>query len=484
MDNTKTQPKIQSFRINGLHGYKNVVLDFAADARIVIAENGMGKTTILSALNAFLSADFSKLQTLSFDSIECKLDSDKDSPVLHKKNLSFQLDPEAEKILRQLSKYSVVNETKIKNVIFQAQIDENYDVTSNRIFHEIYRDSPLSKDQMLEYLQTIQSSMHLNESSELQELIGSIKSITKEINLLYLPTYRRIEVPYKGFSSKMHHPRSLIRRRYQQNPHMQELTELGIQFGLADVENQLTELFYLIQRQSSVEYRAISANIIDDLLEGNFGESNVAQNVPLPKIDSIDRFFSRVKSSRPQKKRFDSLRELYETEEIFDQTYINLRYFLIKLAGVVNRTEKLEANIEEFVDKANSYLTTSSDEKILEYDSDAMRVLVRNSITENEIDLDDLSSGEKQVISLLARLYLYDKKKFVMIDEPELSLSIDWQKRLLPDILNSPSCSQLLAITHSPFIFDNELDPYAGPLNITRTEKRAKIKGKASSDDR
>ena len=100
-----------------------------------------------------------------------------------------------------------------------------------------------------------------------------------------------------------------------------------------------------------------------------------------------------------------------------------------------------------------------------------MKVVVRNSWTGEEVELNDLSSGEKQVISLLARLYLYPEEKIVLIDEPELSLSIDWQKRLLPDLLFSPSCAQLLAITHSPFIFDNELDPYAGPMLIDRNRR-------------
>ena len=45
-----------------------------------------------------------------------------------------------------------------------------------------------------------------------------------------------------------------------------------------------------------------------------------------------------------------------------------------------------------------------------------------------------------------------------MIDEPELSLSIDWQRRLLPDIIRSGNCNMLLAVTHSPFIFENEFD--------------------------
>ena len=47
-----------------------------------------------------------------------------------------------------------------------------------------------------------------------------------------------------------------------------------------------------------------------------------------------------------------------------------------------------------------------------------------------------------------------------MIDEPELSLSVPWQKRFLVDIHNANFCEGIVAVTHSPFIFENELEPY------------------------
>ena len=82
------------------------------------------------------------------------------------------------------------------------------------------------------------------------------------------------------------------------------------------------------------------------------------------------------------------------------------------------------------------------------------------------IPLDSLSSGEKQMISLFARLYLYPKKKILLIDEPELSLSLDWQRKILVDIVSAQSCQQIIAITHSPFVFDNALEPFATPLKL------------------
>jgi hypothetical protein len=52
----------------------------------------------------------------------------------------------------------------------------------------------------------------------------------------------------------------------------------------------------------------------------------------------------------------------------------------------------------------------------------------------------------------------------VLIDEPELSLSVPWQKRFLVDIINGDFCAGLVAVTHSPFIYDNKLKPYAHSL--------------------
>ena len=160
-------------------------------------------------------------------------------------------------------------------------------------------------------------------------------------------------------------------------------------------------------------------------------------------------------------------------QEIESGDQLTLRYFLSKLNAVVEQTKQLESSVETFVEKVNVYLKMSSDEKTLTYDSNNMKVLVSNAFTRDGIDLDDLSSGEKQVISLFSHLYLHGGLKIVLMDEPELSLSMDWQKRLLPDVVNAPSCLQLLAITHSPYIFENELDPYAGPLKVERTNKES-----------
>ena len=66
------------------------------------------------------------------------------------------------------------------------------------------------------------------------------------------------------------------------------------------------------------------------------------------------------------------------------------------------------------------------------------------------------------MLSIFSKLYLEQKEKcIILFDEPELSLSMKWQEHFLPDIMKSGKCSMLIAVTHSPFIFDNDYDKLA-----------------------
>lgn len=70
-------------------------------------------------------------------------------------------------------------------------------------------------------------------------------------------------------------------------------------------------------------------------------------------------------------------------------------------------------------------------------------------------DLDALSSGEQhELILSYDLLFNVRPNTFVMIDEPEISLHITWQKSFLGDLLRIVETSQIdvLLATHSPYI--------------------------------
>lgn len=85
--------------------------------------------------------------------------------------------------------------------------------------------------------------------------------------------------------------------------------------------------------------------------------------------------------------------------------------------------------------------------------------------TENEIRFSQigetlvpyqLSSGEKQILAILLTVLVEDNKNYVLfMDEPEVSLHVDWQKRLIDLILELNPNVQIILTTHSPAVIMN-----------------------------
>ena len=81
----------------------------------------------------------------------------------------------------------------------------------------------------------------------------------------------------------------------------------------------------------------------------------------------------------------------------------------------------------------------------------------------DEMPLEKLSSGEKQLIIMLGESLLQEQSECVYFaDEPEISLHISWQESLVNDVLRLNPNVQLILATHSPDIVsiysDNAID--------------------------
>ncbi len=72
--------------------------------------------------------------------------------------------------------------------------------------------------------------------------------------------------------------------------------------------------------------------------------------------------------------------------------------------------------------------------------------------TFNAMDSRLLSAGEQQMLSFLCYNAFYEDS-VIFIDEPELSLHVDWQRRLFPNLMNQQSSNQFIVATHSPCIY-------------------------------
>lgn len=67
-----------------------------------------------------------------------------------------------------------------------------------------------------------------------------------------------------------------------------------------------------------------------------------------------------------------------------------------------------------------------------------------------------LSSGEKQMLAILLTVLIEDNQHYVLfMDEPEVSLHVDWQQRLIDLIVDLNPNVQIVLTTHSPAVIMN-----------------------------
>lgn len=93
-----------------------------------------------------------------------------------------------------------------------------------------------------------------------------------------------------------------------------------------------------------------------------------------------------------------------------------------------------------------------------------MGLLVKSKDDNRNIPLDSLSSGEKKLLVIFMHC-LFNEDVPIIIDEPEISLSIIWQENLLPDLLEKTSIKQVIVATHSSAVISaSSLDKYIIPL--------------------
>jgi len=230
-----------------------------------------------------------------------------------------------------------------------------------------------------------------------------------------------------------------------------------------DVNQQLKSKAEKIRRATIQEFSRISGKALDDLLDDK-GPSMIAPYEL--DVETLRILLGRIEGDT--EKRLRSILRMIRSGEIYSGEHNYLRQLLTQLMETYRSTESEEFALEALSEVIGSYWTEDPEKTVI-FDRVSAEVRIRNNFTGRTLPLDALSSGEKQIISVLARLHLAENQKYiVLIDEPEISLSIEWQQKILVDMCKAPSMRQLIAITHSPFIFKNELMEFTGEMMVRR----------------
>jgi len=144
----------------------------------------------------------------------------------------------------------------------------------------------------------------------------------------------------------------------------------------------------------------------------------------------------------------------------------------------VNIGNRIIAELQEGNAEAAQHLSQKKkrfQDMIDELFADTGKHIIR---TENEIRFTQigevllpyqLSSGEKQLLIILLTVLVEDDQPYVLfMDEPEVSLHIEWQKRLIDLVLELNPNVQVIMTTHSPaVIMDGWTDAVTEVTDIT-----------------
>jgi predicted ATPase len=435
-NNVDNMYKIKSFEIKKLFGTNNVVIHFDENVKIVIGENGTGKTTVLNAFYYTLSCQFHKLFTIDFEQIILTFRSDK-QVIIKSEDLKFIPDEESSLLYRIRE---ILNEDEIielLSLVPNKQILERHPLFRKVLRHA--RLSPVSLNRRL--IEFIESNYDVFE--EVKKIIKS--EITEEI--IYFPTYRRIEEDLHnlGYDSEI--------VDFSSNGKL-------IKFGMSDVKERFDRVTTDIKNAAIEGFSRVTGVMLKQLIDGIQITNDMKISIQQPEALRIvlDRVGGNIHDNDKQ-----NIISLIDSGEIFNNNYDPLIYFIANLIKIYDQQREKDLSIKKFAEICNKYLVNK---KII-YNESSVEINIIQTLNNSIMPINKLSSGEKQIVSMFSRIFLENNKEFLLLfDEPELSLSIEWQKELLPDIWKSNRCRLMFTATHSPFIFDNEFDEYATGLDF------------------
>ncbi len=127
-----------------------------------------------------------------------------------------------------------------------------------------------------------------------------------------------------------------------------------------------------------------------------------------------------------------------------------IRAFLVNILKLSEEELTDIKPVDKLIDVYNELL---HDRKKLVIDDKDIFILLKNGIKHS---IAELSSGERHLLTFLTMvLTIGNNYDILLIDEPEISLHLKWQRKLLPLLKELSPNTQIIAATHSPSIAES-----------------------------
>jgi predicted ATP-binding protein involved in virulence len=434
--------RIRQIRVDGLFGLYNHCINLNLDERVTILHgpNGVGKTVILKMLDTLLEGRFYFLSRLPFE------------------RFSLAFTDGAEIQLASTDKLPIpVHERKLKlsmNSHDGQREDHQSDIS-------IDQDISIQAEQLAHRLHWL---VRLDENFWLDERTGE-KITSEEVVVRYsdtIPSTKKKRIPgkepiwFKDFRNKVNthliEAQRLLRinpiadpYRYRSNaPVVSTVLEYS-----RDLKLRIRELLARYGQQSQTLDQSFPQRLL------------TSTETPLD-IEALKEVMTTLDGKRNEYKKIGLLDETLSHP--FDLSRLNALDTTQRrvMTLYVQDTKAKLGVLEDLARRAHLLLDIVNRKfKHKQIRIDREKGLIVEGDNGRQLDIDFLSSGEQQEIVLsYDLLFRAQPNTLVLIDEPELSLHVAWQKRFLPDLLEIAKIARIdvLIATHSPFIVGDRSD--------------------------
>lgn len=393
---------------------------------ILTGPNGFGKSTILKIISALSSSNFLFFYKLAFESIYIEFD-DGENICIQKENIGSN------------SKKSrlIIDGKELPNLYFESNFVKA---------PWIHRVSPT---------EWLDFKVHriINRDEIISNIVNDIDDIKKLSEYIEIPKgkskqYAEALAKLKIISEKCGNVRLISEQRLIRKEFDEDHDE-----KIVDVISQLPEKMKSRISKISADYSK-AANELD---------STYPQRLLATKIGLTD--------EQEFQKKLQDANEKFKKLSTYDLADITLikptayeEEFSKALKIYFEDFEKKYKVFSNFIDRLDLYtdiINARLNFKSIRITRDEGLIIVDDNDSSKHLKLEQLSSGEKQEIVLFYELiFETEKQLLLLIDEPEISLHIVWQKMFMQDLDRVVNLGNLKVIiaTHAPQIINNRWD--------------------------
>lgn len=447
--------QIKHLSVQGLHDQYDIELSLKPGLNIVYGKNGRGKTTALHIIANVLEMDFKRFQHLNFRKISLETFS----------NNKIEIKKEGSD--GDISIWLNESQTSYKNGHGEHVSEAEYE-----LIRTIIGERPTYLPAFRSVLERIRGESgayyrDTSKESDVDEIESreyqAIREVYKKIN-----TQNNREII--GLRALREEASITARKTIQCRQWFGEFVPVIRYPSIQEVIDGLTSEWRTAELETARKEQSMFADVFVNVFRTIVGLDNPVNT------DSAEELISKIEKSlegtdyqignreslQIYRKLLEATNHLKNDAERKNKSTENavLNLYLQTLKKRTEERTQAFQKSRDFEDSINKFLDKKS-LKIGFYDTETRSRSAVTVGTEGgrQYGLSSLSSGEKQILTML---YSASRSRFTsgifLIDEPELSLHIDWQRQILRELMKQSSDRQIVACTHSPEVGGDHIE--------------------------